>query len=266
MTRPLIILVNDDGVHSPGLAALAFALDNLGELMIVAPRNQQSGAGRSMLGHHTGELDRIKIQHREKEWSAYAVDASPALCVQHAILELADRPPALVASGINYGENVGVSSGTISGTVGAALEGAAHHVPSLAVSLQVDSSLHSTHDHSVDFTTAAHFGRVFAGQILEGAMPVGVDVLKVEVPALATINTAWKVARLDPKPYYIPVAPDRTNNETKNRMGYRLSEDRVSDSDTDSGTLEAGLVAVTPLQLDMTVHDALEKLDTLLRS
>ena len=132
MTRPLILLTNDDGIKSPGLAAAAAALDPIGELLIVAPTEQQSGTGRSMPVHSDGRLFETTISANGQTWNAFSANATPAQAVQHAVLELAERKPALAVSGINFGENVGLGV-TISGTVGAALEAAAHRIPALAV-------------------------------------------------------------------------------------------------------------------------------------
>lgn len=252
MDRPLIILTNDDGITSPGLAASAASLGPLGDLLIVAPGDQQSGMGRSMPLHLDGRLTETAISVDGLSLKAYAADASPAQSVQHAIYELADRRPALVVSGINFGENVGTGV-TISGTVGAALEGAAHGIPSLAVSMQVDPSLHVNFNDSVDFNAAIHFTRYFAQCWLAADGLPDVDVLKIEVPESATPQTEWMITRLERKPYYIPIPRADKALGDAGRISYRLVEQKeTSGSDTDVAALLAGLVSVTPLSLDMT--------------
>lgn len=252
MTRPLILVTNDDGIDSPGLAAAALALDSLGDLLIIAPRTQQSGAGRSMPLHHDGRLFETTVTAQGRTWKAYAAHASPAQAVQHALLELiTDRRPKLAVSGINYGENVGTAV-TISGTVGAALEAAAHGVPALAVSLQVDRDLHLSNSAQVDFSAAAYFTRFFAGRWLKKPPPPDVDVLKIDVPASATSESRWRITRLEKRPYYIPLPPVRKRLEDEGRIGYTMVYDHASDINTDAGALVHGFVAVTPLSLDMT--------------
>lgn len=248
---PLILITNDDGIDSPGLAAAAAALDPLGDLLIVAPRTQQSGAGRSLPLHHDGRLFEAVVQTGGNTWAGYSAHASPAQAVQHALLELADRKPALAVSGINYGENLTVSV-TISGTVGAALEAAAHGVPALAVSLQVDPSLHIHYNDSVDFSAAMHFTRLFAERWIRAEPILDVDVLKIDIPASATKDTSWKITRLERRPYYIPVAPIRKQLGDEGRIGYRMAEGNPTDGDTDVAALVGGAVSVTPLSLDMT--------------
>ena len=136
-TQPLILITNDDGIDSPGLAALAPALEPLGDLLIVAPNKQQTSMGRSRSQEEgrDGRLFTREITAGGKSWPAFAVNATPALAVDHALQQLADRPVSLVVSGINYGENVG-SCVTVSGTIGAALEAADHGIPAIARSMQ----------------------------------------------------------------------------------------------------------------------------------
>jgi 5'-nucleotidase len=267
MTRPLILLTNDDGIESPGLAALAAALDPLGDLLIVAPSAPQSGMGRSHPPGNDGRLFEHPVSYNGQSWPAYAANASPAQAVQHGIVELADRRPALSVSGINYGENVGVGV-TGSGTVGAALEAAGFGVPALAVSLEVDVALHHDNngDTSVDFSAAIHFARLFARRWLEIERPRDVDVLKIDVPANATPETPWQMARLERAQYYIPLPPLRRSLGDTGRIGYTINPRTMLDDDTDAGVVRRGLVAVTPLALDITSHIAPDMLAGLLNS
>lgn len=251
MARPLILLVNDDGILSPGLAASAAALDPLGDLLIVAPREQQSGMGRSMPGSTTGSLIEMTVSAYGHTWKAYSADASPAQAVQHAVLELADRQIALAVSGINYGENVG-SGITVSGTVGAALEAAAHGIPSLAVSLQTEISQHVNNDDSVDFEAAIHFTRLFAARWLCSERLPDVDAIKIDIPQHATSQTPWQITRVERRAYFRPVRPQRVGLEDEAPIGYEVSPDAGVDQDTDAAVLRAGVISVTPLSLDIT--------------
>ncbi len=262
--RPLIVITNDDGIASPGLAAAAAAMASLGDLLIVAPAKQQSGTGRSMPGHNDGRLTRHTITFDGQSWPGYGANASPAQAVQHAVLELADRTPALLVSGINYGENVGTAV-TISGTVGAALEAAAHGIRSIAISLQTDPSLHHSYDESVNFRPAGHFARRFAERWLASDLPADIDVLKIEVPAVATVKTPWEIARLERNPYFVPVPGKRASLDAEGRIGYKLAPHGPSADDTDVAVLLRAHVAVTPLSLDMTSRVDPGELGTMLR-
>lgn len=263
MTRPLILLCNDDGIASPGLAASAAALDPLGDLLIVAPSVQQSGMGRSFPISNDGRLFPTTISYQGQTWPAYAANASPAQAIDHAVLELADRLPALAVVGINYGENVGTGV-TGSGTVGAALEAASFGIPALAVSLEVDPSLHYSHDDSVDFSTAIYFTRFFAERWLYAQRPPDVDVLKIDIPACATPQTPWRLARLERAQYFVPMPPLRHRLGDEGRIGYKVNATALTDENSDAALVRAGIVAVTPLTLDMTARVAPEIIQRLL--
>ena len=133
MKKAQILLTNDDGIRSPGLWAAAASLSELGFVTVTAPREQSSGAGRSLPNTSDGIIRLEQVQVNGQEWSVYAVGGSPAQSVLQGVYEVLKFKPDLVVSGINYGENV-ASGVTISGTVGAALEAASLKVPAMAVS------------------------------------------------------------------------------------------------------------------------------------
>ena len=135
MSQPQILLTNDDGILSPGLWAAAEALSALGYVNVVAPREQWSGAGRSLPNTSDGIITPQIVTVNNQDWTVYSVGGTPAQSVLHAVYEILPEKPRLVVSGINYGENIGLGV-TISGTVGAALEGAALGIPALAISLE----------------------------------------------------------------------------------------------------------------------------------
>ena len=126
-----ILLVNDDGIRAPGLAALYAAAEGLGERTVVAPDSPQSAAGRSMTLHAPLEVTEITV---EAGFAGIAVTGRPVDCVKLALRELLDAAPELVLAGINAGANVGVNV-FYSGPVAAAAEGALFGIPSGAFSL-----------------------------------------------------------------------------------------------------------------------------------
>ncbi len=251
-TRKRILLTNDDGIRSPGLWAAAEALSTLGDVTVVAPRLQSSGAGRSMPSTSEGRIHPEEAVLNGQTVTAYAVDGTPAQAVQHGLVELMPTYPDLIVAGINYGENVGTGV-TISGTVGATLEGASFGVPGLAISLQTDPTYHLSHSEAVDFSVAAFFTHKFAALLL-GLERIGdVDVLKIEVPGRATPETPWRVTRLSRSRYYLPEKPERQHLTDPGHMGYRLDmELKRLEPDSDVSALVDGVVSVTPLSLDLT--------------
>jgi 5'-nucleotidase len=265
--KPQILLTNDDGIRSPGLWAAAEALSELGFVSVAAPREQSSGAGRSMPVTSDGKLQKEQVVVNGKTWTVYAVGGTPAQAVQHGILELMESPPDLVVAGINYGENLTIGV-TISGTVGAALEGAALGIPSMAVSLEMSKDFYLSYSDEIDFSAAKHFTRLFASLLLNHDMFEDVDALKVDIPCDANPGTEWRVTRLSRHPYYVPVAPRRTNLDDANPMGFEivLDKDAVESSSDVRAMAVDRVVSVTPLSLDLTSRVDLEDFEQILRS
>lgn len=251
--RPLILFTNDDGIASPGLWVVVEAFYDVGDVLVVAPREQQSGMARSMPVASEGRIHEDQRLINGEMNTVYAVDGTPAQSVQHGVIELADRLPSLVVSGINYGENCG-NGVTISGTVGAALEAASLGIPALAVSQQTPRDLHLTYSSDVDFSAAAYFARKFGMWLIENDTPDDVDVLKLDVPLSATPETPWKVTRLSRRRVYWPTRPERVALSDVGRMGYRFNYDPAqAEPDSDVYVvLQEGLVSLTPMSLDMT--------------
>lgn len=266
LTEPYILVTNDDGIDSPGLAAAVAALDPIGELLIVAPHMQQTSMSRSRpaRGGTSGKLVKRTVQYADQTWDAVAVDATPALTVEHGIQEIAHRPIDLAVSGINYGENVG-SCVTVSGTIGAALEAAERGILALAVSLELNETDYYTHDASIDFSASMHFLHIFATQAIQAKLPKDVDVLKIEIPPDATLDTEWVVTRQDRLSYYKPVLRRRDDiflGETE--VTYTPLKGEYTSEDTDAYALAKGIVSVTPLSLDLTSRVDLTDLKRLL--
>jgi len=264
--RPQILLTNDDGIQAHGLWAAAEALSGLGYVTVCAPREQYSGAGRSMPHRSDGVLSEEQVTIHGLTWKVYAVGGSPAQAVQHGVLELMPQRPDLVVAGINHGENLTVSV-TISGTVGAALEGASFGVPALAVSLEMPQQYAFSNPADIDFTAGAHFTSLFAGMLLQGLELQDLDVLKVDIPSGATPQTPWRVTRLSRSKYYVPVSPGRERLSDSAPVGYEISlKPEELEIDSDVYVLRmAREISVTPMSLDRTSRVDLGELERRLR-
>ncbi len=263
--KPLILFTNDDGIESPGLWASAEAFTDIGDVLVVAPRLQQSGMGRSLPVTSEGRIIEQEMRFNGSAYKVYAVDGTPAQAVQHGVIELADRLPSLVVSGINYGENAG-NGVTISGTVGAALEASSLGIPAIAISQQTSIDLHTSYSAEVDFKPAAHFARIFGLWMMNERRPDDVDVLKIDVPLGATPETPWKVTRLSRNRVYWPTRPERVALSDVGRMGYHYAAN-PAEAEPDSDVyvlLQEKLVSVTPISLDMTSRTDMYRLTQLL--
>ncbi|MEK6223143.1 MAG: 5'/3'-nucleotidase SurE [Chloroflexota bacterium] len=261
--KPNILLTNDDGIDSPGIWAAAEALSEVGYVWVVAPREQSSGAGRSMPSTSDGIITKKKLMVHGVEWDIYAVGGSPAQTIQHGVLEIMDEPPDLVVSGINYGLNVGHGI-TISGTVGAAIEGAAMKIPAIAVSLETEKEFHLSHSKEIDFSAAGHFTALFARQFLTGKLDKNIQVIKIDVPASASIDTPWAITKLSKKRFYLPAAPERDSWNEPKSTSYSINPDLENfpkDSDVYKVVIDK-VVSVTPSNLYMTAQVDFSQLES----
>jgi 5'-nucleotidase len=266
-TRPQILLTNDDGIQSPGLWAVAEALSAIGYVNVTAPREQYSGAGRSLPISSDGCIEKTCMEVNGQDWDVYSIGGSPAQTVLLALLDILPAYPDLVVSGINYGENVGSSIMT-SGTVGAAFEAASLGIPALAVSLElVNITGYLEHSTSVDFSTAAYFAAHFARLLLEKKLPPDVDLVKIDVPHDATPQTPWRITRQAHHRYYTLFPGTQQAFQDPRFKDGRLPispGDVEPDSDIHALIFDR-VVAVTPLSLNMTSRTSLADLEKTFR-
>lgn len=244
-SKPLILVTNDDGIHAPGIRALAKELNPLGDVWVVAPEKTQNAVGRAMTLHKPLRLRKLK-----PGW--FAVNGTPADCVTLALCHLLkSQQPHLVVSGINKGWNLG-DDVTNSGTVSGALEGMLYGVPSMAVSLE-DSP-------KCSYRAAAHYSEILAQQILKSGLPPG-TILNVNVPR-GTKETimGFQFTSLSQRRYHDPVVEkfDPRGHQYFWIAGERVSWGRTKSSDHEAVTHQK--ISVTPLHLDLTDYTALNKL------
>jgi len=242
MTKPHILLTNDDGIQAAGLRALATVLENFARVSIVAPSREQSGAAQSLT------LRQPIICHdvAEGEW---AVDGTPADCVIVALHKLLPEKPDMVISGINFGANLGENV-YYSGTLGAAREAALHHIPALAMSLCSKSA-------TVKSDAAARVARSAAELILKEGLPDQV-LLNVNVPE--PWSGGVKFTRQSKK---ITRNQLSEGKDPRGRRYFWLFEQRIDKDvapDTDYAAIFEGTVSITPLHLDPTHAESLNHL------
>ncbi|MGQ9505196.1 MAG: 5'/3'-nucleotidase SurE [Thermogutta sp.] len=244
----LILLTNDDGIYSPGLMALCQALQELGEVHVVAPATEQSGVGHSI--SYLRPLILKEVFHGDRRFG-FAVDGSPADCVKLGISELLPRRPDVVVSGINVGLNAGIAV-LYSGTVAAAIEGAFFGIPSIAVSLQFDEN--------PDFYRAAQL----AVQIIRQVLDQRSDDVR-----LFNLNIPTKALREEsPKVCVVPMDIRQYGEKYEKRVDpwgrtYYWATGEPSpafeDHGTDLSVLARGEIALTPLHYDLTAGTVLGK-------
>lgn len=248
-----ILITNDDGINSPGIKAAVEAVSDLGRVVVVAPAEQQTSAGRSLKGSKEEKLIPFEFEVNNKRVEAYSCNSTPALAVCHGINVLfSEQLPDLVISGINYGENLG-SNITISGTVGAALEAASYGIPAIAASLQTEMEFHHKYG-KVNWEGAKHFLRKFCEALLKNKLPADVDILKIDVPAEADESTEWKITKVSKQPYFVAYQDEPSLSSTIGDAKLKIEfNDNVLEEDSDIRTIFYDKkVSVCPVSIDMS--------------
>jgi 5'-nucleotidase len=241
MTR--ILLTNDDGIHSEGLQALERTLHEVGDVYVVAPASEMSGASHSLTLSRPLRIRQIDERH-------WTVDGTPTDCVTLALHKILneDQLPHLCVSGINHGGNLG-DDATYSGTVAGALEATILGVPGIAISLVARENF--------NFSESARFALLAVRKIIAEGLPEGtllnVNVPQGEIKGVRVTRQGVKNARpvitehIDPrgKPYFW--------------IGEQYFRSNAEDG-TDYRAVEEGYISVTPLKSDMTDHGALTQI------
>jgi len=247
-----ILLVNDDGIYSPGLLALYKKFRDEYDVVIVAPDREQSS-----VGHAITLSDPVRIHEvvQDGKFFGYAVSGTPADCVKLAVRVILKRPPNLIISGINQGANVGASL-IYSGTVSAATEGTMLSIPSIAVSLD-------TRRPDADFSVAAEFTLEIAKKVLKFGLPAGVS-LNINIPALPREKIKGIRITRQAITYFDDFFERRIDPQGRTyywMSGTMVEIDRGEDSDLMA--LKEGYISITPIKYNLTAmeyFDSLRKL------
>lgn len=235
-----ILVTNDDGYFSEGIAGLAKALEAVGEVTVVAPASEQSATAHSLTLTRPLRVRRVAERH-------YTVDGTPTDCVTLALTRILDFRPDIVVSGINHGANLG-DDVTYSGTVAGALEASIFKLPGIAVSLVARDG---------DFGPAAGFAAELTQKVLKEGLPEG-TVLNVNVPlgpvrGVRFTHQGVKIARVKIVEGIDP----------RGREYYWIGEQEVTwkqDPGSDFEAIADGFVSITPLRTDMTDYRTLDEI------
>ena len=248
--RPVILVTNDDGIHSPGLYALAEAAAPLGDVWIMAPDRERSAVSHSFTMNHPLRARTIAPQ-------TIILDGTPADCVMFSLRGFLEKPPQLVLAGINRGPNLGEDT-IYSGTVAAAHEAYLCGACGVGISLEHFSARGGV---EYDFNPAARFAGMLAKRILERGLPEG-TFLNVNVP-----HIPWEeiqgvaITRLGQRVYH-DVIVQRTDPQGNDYFWIGGNPPTwVKAEDTDFHALEERKISVTPLGQDLTQHHAIPELD-----
>ncbi|WP_087023767.1 5'/3'-nucleotidase SurE [Thaumasiovibrio subtropicus] len=238
-----ILISNDDGVWAEGINVLAEVLSDIGDIYIVAPDRNRSGASNSLtldtpLRLHTHQEKRVSVQ------------GTPTDCVHLALNALLDFKPDLVIAGINHGANLG-DDVLYSGTVAAATEGHFLDVPSMAISL-----VGKTH-----FDTAARVAKEVIERMMNSPVPdqrlLNINVPDCEYDALK----GWQITRLGARHRAEAMIQD---TDPRGHEIYWLGPPgpcQDAGPGTDFYAVEHQYVSITPLQVDLTAHNSMQAVE-----
>ncbi len=238
-----LLLTNDDGIHSEGIAALEDALSAIGDVYVVAPESEMSGASHSLTLARPLRIRQIDARH-------WTIDGTPTDCVTLALNQIlpADERPHICASGVNHGPNLG-DDATYSGTVAGALEATILGVPGLAFSLVAN--------RDADFTESVKVAKQITQKAITDGLPEG-TLLNINIPkgtpkGIRVTKQGFKNAR--------PVISEHI--DPRGKLYYWIGEVREgfhAEGGTDFEAIDEGFVSVTPMRSDLTNHGAIEAL------
>jgi len=243
MTEKLILISNDDGVTSPGLIALAKAMQPLGKVVVVAPDRERSAAS-----HSISLSTPLRMQQVQPDW--YAVDGTPTDCAYLGIHHVLGRRPDLMVSGINLGANLG-NDVTYSGTVSAAMEATLFGVPSIAFSQIKPRALTSWDDTGAFATRVARW-------VMETGLPKD-TLINVNFPPIFDGDKyAWTF--LGKRRYGEQVD---MRLDPRGRKYYWIGGDEIGHEDkvgSDVNAIADGFITLSPVHMDLTHYEALKSL------
>jgi 5'-nucleotidase len=251
MSKPLILVSNDDGITSKGIRVLISVMKKLGEVVVVAPDSPQSGMGHAIT---IGETLRLYEEDIFEDVVAYKSSGTPADCVKlakHYVLK--DRTPDLVVSGINHGSNTSISV-LYSGTMSAAIEGALEGLPSIGFSLCDYSS-------KAEFSHVEEWVEKIARQVLERGIPKGIALNVNFPPKRNEPIQGIKVCRQADAKWQEEFTEryDPTGRKYFWMAGNFVNFDHGEDND--EWAIANNYVAIVPCQYDLTAHHAISQMN-----
>lgn len=251
MTKPLILVSNDDGITSKGIRVLVAAMKNIGDVVVVAPNSPQSGMGHAIT---IGETLRLFEEDIFEGVQAYSSSGTPADCVKlakHYVLK--DRKPDLVVSGINHGSNTSISV-LYSGTMSAAIEGALEGYPSIGFSLCDFSS-------KADFSHVSEWVEKIARQVLENGILRGIALNVNFPPKRNETIRGIKICRQADAKWQEEFAErfDPTGRKYFWMAGNFVNFDKGEDND--EWAIANNYISIVPCQYDLTAHHAITQIN-----
>ena len=248
--KPLILVTNDDGISAPGIRTLISVMNEIGNVVVVAPDSPQSAMGHAITINSTLECHKIKIDDGPQ--IEYSCSGTPADCVKLGINEILKKKPDLCVSGINHGSNSSINV-IYSGTMSAAIEASIEGVPAIGFSL-LDYSW------KADFSEIKNIIKNITLKSLSNGIPKS-TALNVNFPKLK--EKAIKGIKIcnQANAYWIEKFDKRINPQ--GREYYWLTGEFINNDksiESDEWALNNGFVSIVPVKFDLTNHEVIEKI------
>ena len=250
--KPLILVTNDDGITAPGIRTLIGLMNEIGDVVVVAPDNPQSGMGHAITVNTVLRCNPVTVDDGPQ--IEYSCSGTPADCVKMAVNEILNKKPDLCVSGINHGANSSINviySGTMSAAVEAGIEG----VQAIGFSLL-------DYNWDANFEACKSFVRNITLNVLKNKLPEGV-VLNVNIPNLNKEEIKGVKVCRQALGNWVEDFDKRVSPQGEDY--YWLTGKFVNldkGEDTDLWALKNGFVSVVPVQFDLTAHHYIQKLNS----
>lgn len=249
-TKPNILVVNDDGITATGIKNLMEVMQEIGNVVVVAPDSPQSGMGHAITIGKPIRFDKVDLYPGVE---MYKCSGTPVDCVKIAVNKIfKGKKPDLCVSGINHGLNSSINV-LYSGTMSAAVEGAIEKIPSIGFSLDDFAA-------DADFSHTKKFIKNICEEVLSNGLPEG-TLLNVNFPKGDHIKGIKICRQANAK--WMEEFDER--RDPYNRPYYWLTgvfENFDYGEDTDVWALENGYVSIVPVQFDLTAHHAIQTLNS----
>ena len=255
MERPLILVTNDDGITAPGIRNLISFMNEIGDVVVVAPNSPQSGKGHAITINSTLTYEEVTFEGPQID---YSCSGTPVDCVKMALDKILTRRPDIVVSGINHGSNSSINV-IYSGTMSAAVEAGVEGIPAIGFSL-LDFAW------DADFSQAKKYIQQIVRKTLENPMPKGI-VLNVNIPKLPEVEIKGIKVCKQAQAKWEESFDERVNPHGKKYYwltGYFNNMD--TSEDADETALAGGYISVVPVKFDLTAYEYMEQLGGILNS
>ena len=249
MSRPLILITNDDGFDAKGISSLVNAVEEFGDLFIVAPDRPQSGMGHAITVNEP--IRSYKTSYFNKD-NAYCCTGTPVDCIKMGMFLLKDKKPDLILSGINHGSNVSTNV-LYSGTMSAAVEGALEGIPSIGFSL-------TSYDANANFTPSIKYVKLIVKAVMDNNLKTG-TCLNVNIPYVKEENIKGIKICKQGRAFWDDTFDQRSDPFGKDYFWLTGSfGSKDNDKEADIHYLENNYVTIVPTQFDMTCYQSLNEL------